>query len=64
MYKKRKKQQAQRTLKTIEEEDTNSKGEKKELRASGKKSKVVGSSTMKSVKLLISKFTLLERILE
>lgn len=67
VYKKRKKQQVQRTLETVAEdieEDIDSEGEKKELRASGKKSKVVGSPTVKSVKQPISKLTSLENILE
>ncbi|XP_059071576.1 uncharacterized protein LOC131868124 [Cryptomeria japonica] len=67
VYRKRKKQQAQKTLETVVEdveEDTGFEGEKKELRASGKKSKVVGSPTVKSIKQSVSKLTSLEKILE
>lgn len=67
VYRKRKKQQAQRTLETIaedEEEDKKSEGGHKELRANGKKSKVVGAPTVKSVKQSVSKLTSLEKMLE
>lgn len=67
VYRKRKKQQAQRTLETIaedEEEDRESEGGHKELRASGKKSKVVGAPTRKFVKQPVSKLTSLEKMLD
>lgn len=57
---KRKKEQAKRT---IDEEETKFEGENKELRASGKKSKVVGASTVKSVKKPVTKLTLFEDVL-
>lgn len=67
VHRKRKKQQAQKTLETVAEgmeEDTNYEGEKKELRVSGNKSKVVGAPTVKSVKQPVSKLTSLENMLE
>ncbi|XP_059066109.1 uncharacterized protein LOC131074181 [Cryptomeria japonica] len=49
VYRKRKKGQAKK-LTADGEEETESEGEKKALRASGKNSKVVGASTVKSIK--------------
>ncbi|XP_059078096.1 uncharacterized protein LOC131876670 [Cryptomeria japonica] len=57
---KRKKEQAKRTT---DEEETKFEGEKKELRASGNKSTVVGASTMKSVKKPVTKLNLFENVL-
>ncbi|XP_059075221.1 uncharacterized protein LOC131053449 [Cryptomeria japonica] len=59
---KRKKQQAQKLVDT-DEEVTESKGEKKALRASGKMSKVVGTSTMKSSRKPVTKFAPLENLM-
>lgn len=57
---KRKKEQEHRAA----TEETKSEGGKKELRASGKKSKVVRTPTVKSVKPQVTKTTILDRLLE
>lgn len=48
---------------TDDEEETKFEGEKKALRASGKKSKVVGAYTIKSIKKLLTKPTPFENML-
>ncbi|XP_059066400.1 uncharacterized protein LOC131857713 [Cryptomeria japonica] len=59
---KRKKQQAHKPVDT-DEEVTESEGEKKALRASGKRSKGVGTSTVKYLRKLVTKLTPLENLM-
>ncbi|XP_059067226.1 uncharacterized protein LOC131858157 [Cryptomeria japonica] len=59
---KRKKQQAKKPV-VSNEEETESKGEKKALRSSGKRSKDVRTSIVKTVKKLVTKLTSFEKII-